>query len=55
MRTYLILRDRARRWNADHEVQALLRELSELNDSHGAPRLSQYSPEHRDALLRLIP
>jgi xylose isomerase len=49
MRTYLILRDRARRWNADREVQALLSELKEMG--HGAPRLSRYSPKDRDALL----
>ena len=47
MRTYLILRDRARRWNADQDVQAL---LSEMNNGHGAPPLSQYSEEGRDAL-----
>jgi xylose isomerase len=50
MRTYLILRDRARRWNADREVQALLKELREMSEL--TPRLSQYSPQERDALLR---
>jgi xylose isomerase len=47
MRTYLILRDRARRWNADQDVQAL---LIEMNNGHGAAPLSQYSEEGRDAL-----
>jgi xylose isomerase len=53
MRTYLILRDRARRWNADGEVQALIKEMNEMSqlDNGGAPRVSQYSPEGRDALL----
>jgi xylose isomerase len=57
MRTYLILRDRARRWNADHEVQALLREMREVSEmsgphnGRGVPRVSPYSPQDRDALL----
>lgn len=44
MRTYLILRDRARRWNADREIQGL---LAEARPSGTAP----YSAEQRDALL----
>jgi xylose isomerase len=48
MRTYLILRDKGRRWNADPDVQTLLREL---NAYHDAPRLTGYSPQHRDTLL----
>ena len=47
MRTYLILRDRARRWNADRDLQAL---LIEMNNGHGAAPLSQYSKRGRDAL-----
>src|SRR5687768_5243889 len=52
MRTYLIMRDRARRWNADQEIQAL---LAETGASAAAPRgvlgLSSYSAAHRDSLL----
>jgi xylose isomerase len=48
MRTYLILRERGKRWNADAEVQALVREMK-MPD--GVPALSAYSPQHRDALL----
>lgn len=44
MRTYLILRDRARRWNADSEIQALLAEARPNGTA-------AYSAVHRDALL----
>jgi xylose isomerase len=47
MRTYLILKDRAARWNADKEIQALVREAG-ASSSNGAAR---YSPSHRDQLL----
>jgi len=49
MRTYLILKERAARWNADPEIQALLQGIRETGK--GAPGLSAYSPRHRDALL----
>ena len=42
MRTYLILKERAARWNADKEIQALLQQTS------GTAR---YSAQSRDALL----
>ena len=48
MRTYLILRERARQWHADAGIQALVAELGHENE---APVLSKYSPAHRDALL----
>jgi xylose isomerase len=58
MRTYLILRDRARRWNADAEIQGLLAEHGIGENSSGGAQftrgmlnLSSYSPAHRDALL----
>ena len=44
MRTYLILKDRAQRWNADAEIQALAAET-------GASDATRYSPAHRDQLL----
>jgi xylose isomerase len=52
MRTYLILRDRARRWNADKEIQALLLESGVTGHAaDGALALSTYSSAHRDGLL----
>jgi xylose isomerase len=47
MRTYLILKERAARWNADAEIQALVGETGS-----GAPSsVSKYSSTSRDALL----
>jgi xylose isomerase len=41
MRTYLILRERAARWQADREIQDLIASLSGVAD---APAVSTYSP-----------
>jgi xylose isomerase len=49
MRTYLILKEKAARWNADAEIQALLTEAQAAGQ--GAPALNTYSAAHRDALL----
>jgi len=49
MRTYLILKERAARWNADPEIQALLENIRQTGQ--GAPALSAYSPQSRDTLL----
>ena len=49
MRTYLILKERAARWNADAEIQALLQVIRQTGK--GAPPLSEYSPQSRDTLL----
>ena len=43
MRTYLILRERGTRWNADREIQALVAET--------AAERPTYSAQHRDRLL----
>ncbi|HYF62499.1 MAG TPA: xylose isomerase [Herpetosiphonaceae bacterium] len=49
MRTYLILKEKARRWNADAEIQALLAEIN-AGDG-GAPDWSGgYSPDRAAAL-----
>jgi xylose isomerase len=48
MRTYLILRERGRRWNDDPDIKAI---LAEINRMDGAPFLARYSPAGRDALL----
>jgi xylose isomerase len=56
MRTYLILRERARRWNADPDIRALLSETGANGSGHppGALELSAYSPRHRDLLLGTV-
>src|SRR5207244_8173712 len=43
MRTYLILRERGTRWNADREIQALVAETDVERPT--------YSTQHRDRLL----
>lgn len=48
MRTYLILKDRAARWNEDAEIQALLK-TKEADDLQSL--LAAYSAAGRDALL----
>jgi len=49
MRTYLILKEKARRWNADAEIQALVGDAHQASQS--APDGLAYSRQHRDALL----
>jgi xylose isomerase len=44
MRTYLILKDKAARWNADPEIKALLAEADEWNSRATAP--GGYSKDH---------
>ena len=44
MRTYLILKERAKRWNADSEIRSLVAEI-------GAREPVSYSRAHRDYLL----
>jgi xylose isomerase len=48
MRTYLILKDRAERWHADAEIQALLETTGSDDD---LPPLNTYSAHSRDRLL----
>jgi xylose isomerase len=47
MRTYLILKEKAKRFNADKEIQALLKDLA---DRHGEAPLPAYSRAAADAL-----
>lgn len=49
MRTYLILKDKAARWNADPEIKSLMAEIQEINA--GAERLGSYSKDHASKLL----
>ena len=49
MRTYLILKDKAARWNADKEIQSILKEIA--GSSRNAPSTSSYSRKGAQALL----
>jgi xylose isomerase len=49
MRTYLILKERAARWNADAEIQALLAEINQ--PSVQSPTLGAYATDHLAKLL----
>jgi xylose isomerase len=49
MRTYLILKEKAARWNTDAEIQAILDELSV--NGNGLPETSRYSKAGSAALL----
>jgi xylose isomerase len=49
MRTYLILKEKAARWNADKEIQRILREISANRD--GAPAIGKYTKKGATALL----
>jgi xylose isomerase len=45
----LILKERARQWNADVEIQALVKEITAAGSD--APPIGRYSAVQRDALL----
>ena len=49
MRTYLILKDKAARWNANPEIQQILQSLSA--PTSGTPALGKYSKKGAGALL----
>ena len=49
MRTYLILKDKASRWNADPEIRAILEEISAALP--GTPKTGRYSAKGSTALL----
>jgi xylose isomerase len=49
MRTYLILKEKATRWNADTEIQAILKEISAA--SAGTPATGNYSAQGCAMLL----
>jgi xylose isomerase len=49
MRTYLILKEKARKWNADTEIQAILAEINQAGDI--APPLGAYSAAGAQVLL----
>jgi xylose isomerase len=49
MRTYLILKEKAERWNADKEIQALLAEIN-AEDKNLTPYFGTYTPAKAAAL-----
>jgi xylose isomerase len=49
MRTYLILKEKACRWNADREIQAIVREINPA--PNGTPPIGSYSKAGSSALL----
>jgi xylose isomerase len=52
MRTYLILKEKAARWNADAEIRALLAEAEEMNAR--LPSIGDYNKEHAAGLKASI-
>jgi len=52
MRTYLILKEKAARWNADPEIKALLAEAEEMNAQ--LPSVGGYNKEHAAGLRASI-
>ena len=49
MKTYLILKEKAARWNADAEIQSILKEISAATP--GIPKAGAYSAKGSTALL----
>ena len=50
MRTYMILRDKARRWNADSEIQGLLKRIN-VEDSSVSKFTKKFSDQNAKKLL----
>ena len=49
MRTYLILKDKAARWNADKEIQTILKEVNA--GPKDLPKTGEYSKSNSKTLL----
>lgn len=49
MRTYLILKEKAARWNADSEIQALVKQIN-ADDPNSSKLLGKFSTKKADAL-----
>jgi xylose isomerase len=49
MRNYLIFKEKATRWNADKEIQSILKEVS--SNPNGSPKPGKYSKKGAAALL----
>jgi xylose isomerase len=52
MRTYMILREKAQRWNADAEIQGLLKEIN-LGDANLEKLIKRHTPVNARRLLDL--
>jgi xylose isomerase len=52
MRTYLILKEKGERWNADREIQAILADISA--GSNGTPQTGRYSNEGASKLSSYV-
>jgi xylose isomerase len=52
MRTYLILKHKAEQWNADREIQSIVKELSSSRDE--LPKLDRFSKQSTSALLNHV-
>ncbi len=50
MRTYMILKDKAARWNADAEIQGLLKQIN-VDDSKLEKLTKKFSKSNMKALL----
>jgi xylose isomerase len=49
MRTYLILKEKATRWNSDKEIQSILKEIN--SGGKDLPKIGKYSKSNGKALL----
>jgi xylose isomerase len=49
IRTYLILKEKAARWNSDNQIRSILKEIS--NGNAGAPDATKYSKKGSASLL----
>jgi xylose isomerase len=52
MRTYLILKEKAEQWNADKEIQTIVKEISKA--SNGVPPIGRYSKTGAANLLNYV-
>jgi xylose isomerase len=52
MRTYLILKEKAKQWNADKDIQEILTEISK--NRNGTPSLDHYSKQTASELLATV-
>jgi xylose isomerase len=50
MRTYMILKDKAARWNADKEIQSLLKQINR-DDPESGKLTKKFSPQNAKKLL----
>jgi xylose isomerase len=52
MRTYLVLKEKAQRWNADQEIQELVARIT-ADDETVSASLGPYTPERAEGLRGL--